>query len=73
METITLAHRTIASIRGFARIAKDRRGVAALEYGLLAALVAAAVVVGIGSFSGSLESAFTDLGSKLTEKVGEIK
>ncbi len=48
--------------RGMARC---RRGVVALEYALLAGLVATAVTVGAGKLGSALNRQFTDLGTKL--------
>jgi len=44
----------------------DENGVTAIEYGLIAALMGAAVVGGIALVSGGLSSAFTKIGNKLT-------
>ncbi|MBC7454800.1 MAG: Flp family type IVb pilin [Massilia sp.] len=44
----------------------DENGVTAIEYGLIAALMGAAVVLGIGLVSGGLSSVFTKIGNKLT-------
>ncbi len=48
------------------RIYRDRRGVTALEYALLAGAIAVAVVAAAGTFSGDLQGAYSQLGSRLT-------
>ena len=44
----------------------DENGVTAIEYGLIAALMGAAVVAGIALVSGGLSTVFTKIGTKLT-------
>jgi pilus assembly protein Flp/PilA len=44
----------------------DRRGVTALEYGLIAAIMAGILVTVIGTFGSDLTTAFTNIGTKLT-------
>ncbi len=44
----------------------DRRGVTAVEYGIMAALISAVLVTAIGSFTGGLSTVFTRLGGYLT-------
>lgn len=43
----------------------DEEGITALEYGLIAGLVAVALVVGVGAFTGSLKDMFNALKTKL--------
>jgi len=43
----------------------DENGVTAIEYGLIAALMGAAVVVGVGTLSGGLQAAFTSIAGTL--------
>ena len=43
----------------------DEDGITALEYGLIAGMVAVALIVAVGAFSTSLKNMFTDLGDKL--------
>lgn len=56
--TPTLLH----SLRRFWR---DESGVSAIEYGLLAALVALAIVTGATALGGDLNQIFTSIGTKL--------
>lgn len=44
----------------------DRRGVTALEYGLLAALMGGALAISVPALSGKLGTAFTTIGATLT-------
>ena len=44
----------------------DEDGITALEYGLIAGIVAVALIAAVGTFSDGLKSLFEDLGSKLT-------
>ena len=49
----------------FARFVKDESGATAIEYGLIAALIALAIMVGAGSLGNALNSKFNDIASKL--------
>ena len=44
---------------------RDKRGATAIEYGLLAGLVAVAIIVGAGFLGTSLNTLFNDIGAKL--------
>ena len=48
----------------------DEEGATAIEYGLIAGLVAVAIVVGVTALGGSLNSVFCDVASKLSTAVG---
>lgn len=50
----------------FKSIARDRRGVSALEYGLMAALIAGALVTAVTSLSSDLQGLFTGLGTTIS-------
>jgi pilus assembly protein Flp/PilA len=45
---------------------KEDEGVTAIEYGIIAALMAAALVVAVGLITGGLNSAFTKIGNILS-------
>lgn len=47
------------------RFCKDRSGATAIEYGLIAALIALAIMVGAGKVGNSLNAKFTNIASKL--------
>ncbi|WMT87423.1 Flp family type IVb pilin [Pelagibacterium sp. 26DY04] len=48
------------------KFAADESGATAIEYGLIAALMAVAVIAAIGLLGPQLNSAFTDIGSALS-------
>jgi pilus assembly protein Flp/PilA len=50
------------------RLSGDRKGVTALEYGLIAAVMGALIVSGVTSLGGAMGTAFTTIGSVLTTK-----
>jgi pilus assembly protein Flp/PilA len=52
------------------RFLKDESGATAIEYGLIAALMAAALVAGIGLITGGLNSAFTSIKGNLSNPSG---
>ncbi|BCQ52600.1 Flp family type IVb pilin [Burkholderia gladioli] len=47
------------------RFLKEEDGVTAVEYGLIAGLMAAALVVGIQTLSGGISNAFTYIAGKM--------
>ncbi|MBN8243369.1 Flp family type IVb pilin [Nitratireductor aquimarinus] len=49
----------------FARFLKDESGATAIEYGLLAALIAVGIITAAGSLGGSISDIFGDIGDKL--------
>ena len=49
----------------FARFAQDESGATAIEYGLIAALIALAITAGAGALGTSLGNAFTKISGKL--------
>ncbi|MDG4883523.1 MAG: Flp family type IVb pilin [Mesorhizobium sp.] len=48
-----------------ARFAKDESGATAIEYGLIAALIALAIMVGAGQLGSALNSKFIAIANKL--------
>ena len=48
------------------RFTSDRRGVTALEYALIAAVMGALVVTAVTTLGNNLDTAFTSIGSLLT-------
>ena len=48
-----------------ARFVKNESGATAIEYGLIAALIALAIMVGAGAVGNSLDAKFQDLSTKL--------
>ncbi len=53
-------------------MAGDKRGVTALEYGLIAAVIGGVVIVAATNFGSSLKSAYTGIGSTLTTEVNAM-
>ena len=49
----------------FARFVKDESGATAIEYGLIAALIALAIIIGAGAVGDSLGSKFNGIASEL--------
>ncbi len=52
--------------RSFREISTDRRGIAALEYGLLAAIIAATLIGVLTPFESGVQTLFTDVAAKVT-------
>ncbi|MBR7975277.1 Flp family type IVb pilin [Burkholderia vietnamiensis] len=48
------------------RFLKEETGVTAIEYGLIAGLIAVAIVTGVSSIGGGLGALFTNLGTCIT-------
>lgn len=48
-----------------ARFAKDESGATAIEYGLIAALIALAIIAGAGTIGNELGSKFNSIGNTL--------
>ncbi|WP_309645216.1 Flp family type IVb pilin [Phenylobacterium sp.] len=51
------------------RFVKDESGATAIEYGLIAALVAVALVTALTALSGKISSLFGDIGAELDAAV----
>ena len=52
-----------------ARFVKDESGATAIEYGLIAALIALAIMVGVGALGNSINNQFKAIGSTLEDSV----
>ncbi|MVA98248.1 Flp family type IVb pilin [Nitratireductor sp. CAU 1489] len=52
----------------FARFVKDESGATAIEYGLIAALIAVAIMAGAGALGKSLDGQFTEIAKELDYK-----
>ncbi|MDE2357200.1 MAG: Flp family type IVb pilin [Alphaproteobacteria bacterium] len=46
-------------------LAGDRKGVTAIEYGLIAGLIAVAIIVAVTAVGGNLTNLFTNISTKL--------
>jgi pilus assembly protein Flp/PilA len=49
----------------FARFLKNESGATAIEYGLIAALIAVAIMAGAGALGTSLNTKFTDISTEV--------
>ena len=49
----------------FARFVKDESGATAIEYGLIAALIALAIMVGAGALGNNLNAKFNEIAGEL--------
>ena len=58
-------------IMNIRRFLKNRKGATAIEYGLIAAGIAVAVIAIFGVLEDDLTTAFGDIGASLTTKTGE--
>jgi pilus assembly protein Flp/PilA len=67
-----LVLRATCFAQSLAAVAKDRRGVTAMEYGLIAALIAVILVVAVPILAGGIGETFTNIGTLLSTKAGEI-
>lgn len=47
------------------KLLKDRKGVTALEYGLIAALIAVVIIVAVGSLGNNLANAFNFISDEI--------
>jgi pilus assembly protein Flp/PilA len=54
-----------------ARFAKDESGATAIEYGLIAALIALAIITGASMLGNSLNAAFSGIAGKLDTEVAK--
>lgn len=53
----------------FNRFVKDESGATAIEYSLIAALMAAAIITAVTALGGNIGTAFTNIGARLTGAV----
>ena len=49
----------------FSRFAADESGATAIEYGLIAALIAVAIITALNTLSGNLKNVFNHVGNQL--------
>ncbi|WP_395444608.1 Flp family type IVb pilin [Caulobacter sp. UC70_42] len=47
------------------RFLKDESGATAIEYGLIAALIAVVIITGVGALGGALNTKFNDIKTKV--------
>jgi pilus assembly protein Flp/PilA len=53
-------------IKFFAKLRKDEKGATAIEYGLIAALIAVAIIGGLTTLGGNLEGQFNAVAGQVT-------
>ena len=56
-------------MKKFMRFLKDDEGVTAIEYGLIAALIAVVIITAVTAVGGGLNTAFTYIAAQLTGAV----
>jgi pilus assembly protein Flp/PilA len=59
-------------VKAWLQMKRDTRGVTALEYGLIAAVMGALIVTAFTSIGGSMGTAFGTIGSVLTNKASAM-
>ena len=52
----------------FNELIRDEDGATAIEYGLIAALIAVAAITALGTLSGGLNGIFTNVGTRLSSE-----
>ena len=62
----TLVYRSSIMNKLFAKFLKDESGATAIEYGLIAALIALAIVTGAGLLGNALDSQFSGIANQLS-------
>jgi len=55
----------IKHVKTWLALASDRRGVTALEYAMIAALVVGVIALGFTAFAGDLSTALTNIGTQV--------
>ena len=55
-------------IRFFRNLARDEEGVTAIEYGLIAALIAVVIIVAVEAVGGGVSATFNSVADKLPSK-----
>lgn len=54
-------------MKNIVRFLKDKAGATAIEYGLIAALIAVAVISGVTALGGNANSTFTNVSSEIAK------
>ena len=65
MNLLHLSMSYIYTAFNMGRVKRDERGVSALEYALIAALVGLAIVATVGTYGTTLSDLFSKVGSKI--------
>ena len=61
-----------AFLQNWLHLKTDRRGVTALEYGLIAALIAGVIIAAVATLGTRISTTFTDLGNRIGTVNGGI-
>lgn len=56
----------------FARFVKDESGATAIEYGLIAALIAVGIITAATTLGSNLSTLFTSIGTKLSGQAAKV-
>ncbi len=57
-------------VQSLRAVVRNRRGATAIEYGLIAALIAVAAIAAMQGLGGALNKTFNNVSSKMSTKVG---
>lgn len=60
------------TLRYIKRFLRDEDGATAIEYGLIAALIAVAIIAGAGTIGGNLTRVFDGIGAKLEDSAPQF-
>ena len=66
MGTLTGIAAKLSFLRALRALRRDERGVTAMEYGLIGALVAVAIIAGVTTTGKSLNNMFNNVGSRIS-------
>jgi pilus assembly protein Flp/PilA len=61
-----------AFLRNWLRLKTDRRGVTALEYGLIAALIAGVIITAVATLGTNIKTTFTSLGTEISNSNAKV-
>jgi pilus assembly protein Flp/PilA len=64
--------RSLEDMKIFARFAKDESGATAIEYGLIAALIAVGIIVAAGLLGNNLSTLFNEIGTRLSTEAADV-
>ncbi len=61
-----------AHLKFWLALKSDRRAVTALEYGLIAALIAGVIITAVATLGTNISTVFTNLGTEMTNTAGKV-
>jgi pilus assembly protein Flp/PilA len=62
-----------AFLQSWITLKTDRRGVTALEYGLIAALIAGVIITAVTALGTDISATFTKIGTAVTTATGTVQ